>query len=145
MIIREVTVVAHEKRNHPYEYGHRDAEVRLTATIEDGDNLEDVLVSLRTRARLHVNQELLWWIRGIETEIAKENHRRTFRKLIDHVHWCVNPDKLSDMVTKAREEFAKFDGLFDAEIEDFYAQLEEAEQIAMARIASNGAEEEPVF
>ncbi len=90
MIIREVTVVAHEKRNHPYEYGHRDAEVRLTATIEDGDNLEDVLVSLRTRARLHVNQELLWWIRKIEAEVAKENHRRTFRTLIDHVHWCVN-------------------------------------------------------
>ena len=145
MIITDVTVVAHEKRNHPHEYGHRDAEVRLTAKIEDGDDVEDVLTALRIRARLHVNQELLWWIMEINAEVARQTRRREFRDAILDVKYCGDRDKLSDRVTKAREQFDSFNGLFEAEIEDWYAQLEEAEQFARARMAGEGKADELPF
>lgn len=33
MNVTQITVMVHEKRNHPHEYGHYDAEVRYTAEI----------------------------------------------------------------------------------------------------------------
>jgi hypothetical protein len=62
MNVIQTSVTIHEKRNHPYEYGHYDASITLTAEIAGGENHDDVVEHLRDAARAHVNDELDTWI-----------------------------------------------------------------------------------
>lgn len=68
MKVTQVQVTVHEKRNHPHEYGHYDAEVRLTADLEEGDTVAGTLDTLRTMARVEVKQECDGWIESIQIE-----------------------------------------------------------------------------
>lgn len=62
MKVTQITVSVHEKRNHPYEYGHYDAEVRLTADMEEGDTVAGTAAALRDMARIEVTNECDGWI-----------------------------------------------------------------------------------
>lgn len=68
MIVREVTVSIHEKRNHPYEYGHYDASVSYTAEIAEDDDVGDVTARLIIRAESHVKAECDEWIAGVHEQ-----------------------------------------------------------------------------
>ncbi|MBU0493893.1 MAG: hypothetical protein KKA73_00700 [Chloroflexi bacterium] len=62
MNIPQVTVMIHEKRNHPHEYGHYDAEVRLVAYIEPDQSIIGAIEELRQLARDQVRAECDAWI-----------------------------------------------------------------------------------
>jgi len=68
MIITEVTVSVHEKRNHPHEYGHYDAEVRLTAQLSPDDHDDVVTSDLLAKAAAHVKAECDRFIEQVEQE-----------------------------------------------------------------------------
>ena len=66
MKITQVTVMVHEKRNHPFEYGHYDAEVRLTADLDSTDGAIDAVEQLTRHARVAVVAECDQWIDSLE-------------------------------------------------------------------------------
>ncbi len=66
MNVTQITVMVHEKRNHPYEYGHYDAEVRYTADVEPGENVNDATDNLRDVAHGHVQAQCNAWLDDIE-------------------------------------------------------------------------------
>lgn len=70
MKITEITVECHEKRNHPHEYGHADASVRLTAVLtnETEYSAQREIDRLQGIARNHVQSELDAWIDGIKEQ-----------------------------------------------------------------------------
>lgn len=72
MQIIQITVEAHEKRNHPHEYGHADASCRVVADIHPQDDVGVAVAMLQGRARRHVSQELDAWIAGIEEGLRIE-------------------------------------------------------------------------
>lgn len=67
MDVTEISVMVHEKRNHPYEYGHYDCEVRLSAHLGPDENVDEAAMALRDRAASQVRLHLDGWIDGIET------------------------------------------------------------------------------
>jgi hypothetical protein len=69
MDVIRVEVTVHEKRNHPYEYGHCDCEVRLMADVGAGDDLDVTVQTLREKAAGHVRAHLDEWAEGIRREL----------------------------------------------------------------------------
>lgn len=94
MKITQVTVSSHEKRNHPHEYGHADAEVTLTATIEDGDDVGKIIIALRNMTRSHVNTELDDWLAEIENERQREQLRYQVDGLVSSMHRAKTEEQL---------------------------------------------------
>jgi len=72
MRITEVTVGVHQKKNHPYEYGNFDCEVRLTAVVGDDDCIDDVVKGLRNQAGDHVRNECSLFIARVEKERERD-------------------------------------------------------------------------
>ena len=68
MKITQVTVMVHEKRNHPFEYGHYDAEVRLTADLDSSDGAIDTVERLTRQARIAVVAECDQWIDSLASK-----------------------------------------------------------------------------
>ena len=68
MNVTQVTVTIHEKRNHPFEYGHYDASVTLTGNIESNDLPTMVITDLKYMARGHVIEELDLWTNRVKEE-----------------------------------------------------------------------------
>lgn len=66
--VQSVVVQVHEKRNHPYEYGHYDCQVTLEARVADDRSLDVQIAHLRDKAAAHVRDHLGAWIAGIERE-----------------------------------------------------------------------------
>lgn len=62
MKITQVTVSIHEKRNHPYEFGHYDCSVTYSADLAGQDNVDEVTLALRGKARGHVEIECDRWL-----------------------------------------------------------------------------------
>ena len=81
MEIKEVTVTVHEKRNHPFVYGHYDCEVSFVADVNAGDSIDQSVSDLRTVARSNVQEELDDWEHDIL--IAKEKEEREARVVRD--------------------------------------------------------------
>ena len=73
MKITHVEVEVHEKRNHPYEYGHYDASVRLCADVDDTDGVHAVIDELRDIARWHVKTECDQWRNSLSTPSPYED------------------------------------------------------------------------
>jgi len=73
MQVTQVTVNVHEKRNNPYEYGHYDCSVTLTAGVGPAESHEEVAAKLRLDARRHVLEECAQWISDLEA--AREAQR----------------------------------------------------------------------
>ena len=65
MVITEITVSVHEKRNHPFEYGHYDSSVTLTATISPNERRSTAIRDLQDRAAFYVKQQCDEWEKGI--------------------------------------------------------------------------------
>jgi hypothetical protein len=66
MDVTEISVMVHEKRSHPYEYGQYDCEVRLSAHLGPDENVDEAIMALRDRAAAQVQAHLDGWIDGIE-------------------------------------------------------------------------------
>lgn len=75
MKITTVTVEIHEKRNHPHEYGHRDAQVAYTADLDEGEEADAAVVQLQLQARQRVEAELDRWIAEVEQQRTWETAR----------------------------------------------------------------------
>jgi hypothetical protein len=73
MDIKEITVAIHEKRNHPFEYGHYDCEVRLVAEATPYPDSD--IDELRNIARAKVREELDDWEQSILANKEKEDRR----------------------------------------------------------------------
>jgi hypothetical protein len=72
MKIHRVTVEVHEKRNHPYEYCHKDCSVILEAEVEDGEDVDSVIARLTRKAEKQVNTTLDAWV----AKVILDRHRR---------------------------------------------------------------------
>lgn len=75
MMIKEVTVAIHEKRSHPYEHGHYDAEISFTAEFYDGDAVESLVEDLKVRAARSVRLECDRWVAEIRLEHIRQRNR----------------------------------------------------------------------
>lgn len=74
MLIKEITVEVHEKRNNPASYGHKDCSVRITVAINGSEREVDPyriadIEEMREIARNQVNAELDQWIASLSTEM----------------------------------------------------------------------------
>lgn len=83
MNVTQIAVSIHEKRNHPFEYGHYDCEVRLTAELDSDEDIFDEIVCLREMARGHVLGECEMW-----QEQIREDHR--IEELTYQIKTCLN-------------------------------------------------------
>jgi hypothetical protein len=82
MTITQVTVSAHEKRNHPYEYGHRDSGIELTATMVGTNFVPAEIETLQNYARMYVDKELDAWIQKIEKERQLDGIRMDLSNMV---------------------------------------------------------------
>lgn len=83
MNITEITVTAHEKRNHPYEYGHYDAEVSYTATVGVADDILRVTKELQYLADSFVREKCDQWINLINLERKVAEFEARFRSKLN--------------------------------------------------------------
>lgn len=83
MIVTQITVTCHEKRNHPYEYGHKDSSVTLTATI-DHERLNSEIAELQWIANKWVNEELNSWVEDIRNEKELADLRQ---RIYDNIYY----------------------------------------------------------
>jgi len=81
--ITQVAVSSHEKRNHPHEYGHYDAEVRFTAELAPGENAVVRTRELQQLAGLLVAEKCDGWIEGIERARKMEEVGGAFRSKLN--------------------------------------------------------------
>ncbi len=102
MNITEITVSAHEKRNHPYEYGHYDAEVSYTATVGVADDVLKVTKELQYLADSFVREKCDQWIGLINLERTVTAFEATFRSRLQNAVWT-NDD------AEAERRFADLD------------------------------------
>lgn len=72
MDVTQIRVSIHEKRNHPHEFGHYDAEVGLVAQLHSGDSLGPAIEELRVIARAHVRLECARW----ESEVRIQHQKQ---------------------------------------------------------------------
>lgn len=87
MNITEITVSAHEKRNHPYEYGHYDAEVSYTATVGVADDILKVTKELQYLADSFVREKCDQWISLVNLERKVAAFEATFRSRLNNAVW----------------------------------------------------------
>lgn len=87
MNITQVIVGVHEKRNHPYEYGHYDASVTLTAGVGLNDAIDEITQSLRAQARRHVLEECDDWAKSVKEEKRIADLTDEFIYLLGVPHW----------------------------------------------------------
>ena len=88
MNITEITVSAHEKRNHPYEYGHYDAEVSYTATVGVADDILRVTKELQYLADSFVREKCDQWISLVNLERKVAAFEATFRSRLNNAVWA---------------------------------------------------------
>lgn len=88
MKITQVVVGIHEKRNHPYKYGHYDASVTFTADIALNDDPDGAVDLLRARARRHVLSECDAWEKTIHEEHRLAKLISDFDyQISNNLHW----------------------------------------------------------
>ena len=118
----EISVTIHEKRNHPYEYGHYDCSVTITGDTYLGER-DERIEELREIARRQVAAECDMWIAGIEEEkrIA-ELHREIGANLnaLKDGRWCPRPFSV------AKEPVAMIRELSEVEQEGYRSLLRRA-------------------
>ena len=103
MNISQVTVSVHEKRNNPYEYGHYDAEVRMTADLQPGDGADDVIGRLIGQARSNVKAECDRWIADTEEVRRIDDLSARARMLISSVGNSSSPARLQEKMDAAQK------------------------------------------
>jgi hypothetical protein len=127
MQITDVTVEIHEKRNHPYEFGHGDAMVRITATLGCEEGVYDVIKRLRDLAREQVQAELDGWIAGIEEERRIERLVVGLGQLINDVaqdYYALRAAKAAVRSIRERPE-ASMQGKYRAKLRKALAKRQE--------------------
>lgn len=82
MKYQTITVGIHEKRNHPTEFGHFDANVSYTVQVEDGEDIHRATEFLRKKAREYVEAEL-------DARIAQVNLENERREARSSLRWIV--------------------------------------------------------
>lgn len=103
MIIKEVTVTCHEKRNHPYEYGHRDSGVTLVAEI-NSDLPNSEIVDLQAMARKWVDRELDGWIEEIEHKRYLDGVRQDILNRLYFLQTTDNPCSKTKEILRRMEK-----------------------------------------
>lgn len=142
MNVTQVTVSSHEKRNHPFEYGHYDAEVRFTAELAPGEDVIARTKELQYLAGSLVAEKCDVWIGGIRQERAIEEANQTFRRRLSH---AVHTDDEAEVARRLDEldawalDQAQRIGLWAAS--NLRAMIESAREKWRASRDSRGAEE----
>jgi hypothetical protein len=86
--ITSVTVTIHEKKNHPFEFGHYDASVTLTAEINPAENEKDVAQALQFTARSLVKQEIDGWVDAVNHEREQNEALEIAQDGINRAAWA---------------------------------------------------------
>jgi len=86
MYVSTVSVRVHEKRDHPYAYGHYDAEVVYTADVDLGDDWQDVERALVEKGAAAVKAECDRW--EAEARRADPEQQEAARLLEDLLGVC---------------------------------------------------------
>lgn len=133
MYITQVTITVHEKRNHPYEYGHRDAEVQVTAQLTPYESFDVTVETLRINARLHVENELDAWIKGIEQHRLEVALAHEINGYIDRLSWCRLQADVDAIYAKTRDLLAGS----RLNVNELLERLETAKADAQERIANS--------
>jgi hypothetical protein len=89
MHVTSITVKIHEKRNHPHEYGHFDAETGYTIALDPGDDPLAVEAEWRARAYAAVQAQCDNWIAGIE-ETRQQQRARS--NLDGSLYWAIRQE-----------------------------------------------------
>jgi len=120
MEITKIEVTIHEKRNHPFEYGHYDCEVSLAAEefSKYSPELGDAIDTLRIIAREKVAEELDNWESDVREEEKKRNALNNAENEIYKLSFVHGKDYYDDrkqevinLIQEAPEEYRDY--LFD--------------------------------
>lgn len=129
MNITQITVSIHEKRNHPHEYGHYDAEVRYTADLLPDEDVLKRTKELQFLADSFVSEKCAAWIKNIELDRRIETTRQTFSRRLNHAVYTDDETemekRLADLVTWVQEEAGKVNISLVGEL---WEQIEQARQ-----------------
>ncbi len=109
MNITEITVSAHEKRNHPYEYGHYDAEVSYTATVGVADDILKVTKELQYLADSFVREKCGQWISLVNLERKVAAFEATFRSRLNNAVWTNDEAEAERRLQRSRTTAATRD------------------------------------
>lgn len=134
MLVTEVSVVIHEKRNHPYEYGHRDAEVRLAAQLTPYESIDAVIDELHVKARSHVEKELDSWLKEIEYDRRVSAFLNSVRADINQLRWCRSHAEMDQAYSKIHSALTESDYTTGSVL----VELEQAKAHAAEAIAARG-------
>ncbi len=102
-MVTEVTVEVHEKRNHPFEYGHYDCSARVTAKVEPEDSVDVTLFALRKQARFHVKQECDEWENGLREQNRLEHLRGSINSRMNSLRWAASEERVDELYAETME------------------------------------------
>lgn len=134
--IKEVTVTVHEKRNHPYEFGHFDCSISLVAELPDLSYIQhetmisDRIAELRAEALAHVQEECDRWELEQHRDYNYRGELGAIRACIHRISY-VSSSELFGVVKNAikhLEEAMRLKGLEDSdpEVKRLRAEIREA-------------------
>jgi len=144
--ITEVVVTTHEKRSHPYEFGHADASVTLTVTVEPNESAADIIDAALLTCRNHCYENLDEWLGDIEHEREQERLLIRVRSKLQRLeNWReLSPDKLLEFCNKLEESILEItdpDERMKALVR-FESGLSAANEKIFAAIISEGDDDE---
>lgn len=134
MNITEITVSAHEKRNHPYEYGHYDAEVSYTATVGVADDILRVTKELQYLADSFVRDKCDQWISLVNLERKVAAFEATFRSRLNNAVWANDEAELERRLADLDKWLLEnSDGMSVTVVSDMRVQIDPARAKWQAR------------
>lgn len=125
MIVKTVTVEVHEKKNHPYEYGHYDASVRLEADLDPNENADDLIDRLQRQAAFKVQAQCALWIIEIEKDRRKTKIANDLDYALSMAQGARHRKEMEQWLIQARGHLSEGGDLFHpAEITELSARIE---------------------
>jgi|GEM_PF-3538110 len=131
MNITQVQVSIHEKRNHPYEYGHYDCGVTLTADLDPGQDYGAAVDVLRLQARAHVLAECNEWERDVREQKRIDDLRISIHGRLRSVRYAGTLEGVNRYADSCLEQIAQLPQDMRGQ---FKADLAVAMQEAQAQI-----------
>jgi hypothetical protein len=139
MQITQVAVTVHEKRNNPYEYGHYDCGVTLTA--DRGQTPDDTAIGiLRTLARAHVLAECNGWEHDLHEERRVDSLCTQINSDVHRIRNASSFETADRYAQSCRKRIAE---LPDTLQEEWEGKLETALQEARAQIIKEDTVPDP--
>lgn len=131
MKVQTVTVEIHEKRNHPYEYGHFDASVSYTVQVEEGEDADLIIKSVQAKAREHVEAEL-------DAKIEAVNLERKRSEARSNLHWVISRADHAEHTDIDAQQFEKNVQLLEPDEQvEYRGKLDRAKEEYWAAMRNN--------